>query len=146
MLKNINPLLSPELLKILRAMGHGDEIAIVDANYPAASNAQQLVRMDGCSATEVLDALLSVLPLDTYVEHPVHSMQVVGDPQAVPEIVSEFHSIVAKQESNPVVPASLERFAFYERVKTAFAVISTGETRLYGNVLLTKGVIPPQEG
>ncbi|MGS2722660.1 RbsD/FucU family protein [Porticoccus sp. GXU_MW_L64] len=143
MLKNINPLLSPELLKLLRAMGHGDEIAIVDANYPADSNAQRLVRLDGCSATEVLDAVLSVLPLDSYVDHPVHSMQVVGDPDAVPEIVSEFHAIVSQQESNPVQPAALERFAFYDRVKSAYAIVSTGETRLYGNVLLTKGVIDP---
>ena len=141
MLKNINPLLSPELLSILRSMGHGDEIAIVDANYPATSNAKRLVRLDGCSATQTLEAVLTVLPLDTYVEHPVHSMQVVGDPEAIPDIVNEFHAIVEQQESNPVKPASLERFDFYERVKNAFAVVATGETRLYGNVLLTKGVI-----
>ncbi|UTW45451.1 ribose ABC transporter [bacterium SCSIO 12696] len=141
MLKNINPLLGPELLKTLRAMGHGDEIAIVDANYPADSNAARLVRLDGCSATDVLNAVLSVLPLDSFVDHPVHTMQVVGNPDATPEIVTEFHDIVKQQESNPVAPSSLERFAFYERVKSAYAIISTGETRLYGNILLTKGII-----
>ncbi|MCV6604339.1 MAG: fucose isomerase [Porticoccaceae bacterium] len=141
MLKNIPPLLGPELLKLLRAMGHGDEIAIVDANYPADSNAQRLVRLDGATATETLQAILSVLPLDTFVDHPVHTMQVVGDANAVPDIVSEFHSIVARQESNPVQPATLERFAFYDRVKNAYAIVSTGETRLYGNILLTKGII-----
>ncbi|MGS2723743.1 RbsD/FucU family protein [Porticoccus sp. GXU_MW_L64] len=141
MLKNIPPLLGPELLKLLRAMGHGDEIAIVDANYPADSNANRLVRLDGCSATDVLDAVLAVLPLDTFVDYPVHTMQVVGDPDAVPEIVSEFRSIVANRESNPVQAATLERFAFYERVKSAYAIVSTGESRLYGNVLLTKGII-----
>ena len=143
MLKNISSLLSPELLKILRAMGHGDEIAIVDANYPSESNARRLVRLDGCTATEVLDAVLSVMPLDTYVDHAIYSMQVVGDPDAVPEVVTEFHLVVAKQEGDAIQPASLERFAFYERVKSAYAVVATGESRLYGNVILKKGVIAP---
>lgn len=141
MLKNIHPLLSPKLLQILRAMGHGDEIAIVDANYPAKSNASRLVRLDGCSAVEVLNGVLTVLPLDRYVEHPVHTMQVVGDPEAEPEIVSEFYTIIKRQESNLVAFATIERYAFYQRVKKSFAVVATGERRPYGNILLTKGVI-----
>ena len=141
MLKNINPLLGPELLMLLRAMGHGDEIAIVDANYPAESNAQQLVRLDGASATEALDAVLSVLPLDSYVDNAAFTMQVVGDPDAVPEIVSEFHQLIDNHETIEVAPLSIERHAFYEQVKQAFAVVATGETRLYGNILLKKGVI-----
>ncbi len=142
MLKNINPLLSPELLKILREMGHGDQIAIVDANYPAASGAKKLVRLDGCTATEVLDAIVSVMPIDTFVEHAVHSMQVVGDPDAVPEIVAEFKHIISKN-NEPASLSSLERHQFYDTVKQAYAVVSTGESRLYGNVILQKGIIAP---
>ena len=140
MLKSINPLLGPRLLNMLRAMGHGDEIAVVDANYPAESAAHRLVRLDGVSATQTLEAILSVMPLDQYVEYPVHTMQVVGDADAVPEIVAEFRGIVARAEPEART-STLERFAFYERTRNAFAVVSTGELRLYGNVLLTKGVI-----
>ena len=140
MLKNLDPLLGPELLRILRSMGHGDEIAIVDANYPAEARAQRLVRLDGVPATRALQAVLSVLPLDAYVQHPVHTMQVVGDADAVPEIVAEFRRLVASADANAACGA-LERFAFYDRVKGAFAVVATGERRLYGNILLTKGVI-----
>ncbi len=142
MLKNLDPLLGPDLLHILRSMGHGDEIAIVDANYPAQSATERLVRLDGVSAVQVLQAVLSVLPLDAYVEHPVHSMQVVGDVEAVPEVVAEFRRLVASADANAACGA-LERFAFYDRVKGAFAVVATGERRLYGNILLTKGVIDP---
>ena len=142
MLKDLNPLLGPDLLHILRSMGHGDEVAIVDANYPAQRTAQRLVRLDGVSATRALRAVLSVLPLDSYVPHSVHTMQVVGDAQEVPEIVTEFRSLVAAVDEGAACGA-LERFAFYDRVKDAFAVLATGERRLYGNILLTKGVIDP---
>lgn len=142
MLKNINPLLSPELLKILREMGHGDQIAIVDASYPAASGANKLIRLDGCSATEVLDGIVSVMPIDTFVEHAVHSMQVVGDPESVPEIVEEFVAIINKH-NEPATLNSIERHQFYRAVQQAYAVVATGEGRLYGNVLLTKGIISP---
>ena len=147
MLKNLDPLLGPELLKILRAMGHGDEIAIVDANHPAETNAQRLIRMDGISATRVLEAMISVMPLDTYVECPVHTMQVVGDPEAAPEIVKEFRRIVRSGSDTEITFGTLERFDFYARVNLAFAVIATGEQRLYGNIILKKGVIdtPNQE-
>lgn len=142
MLKNLDPLLGPDLLRILRSMGHGDEIAVVDANYPAQATAQRLVRLDGVPATRALQAVLSVLPLDAYVEHPVNTMQVVGDADAVPEIVTEFRRLVALADANAACGA-LERFAFYDRVKGAFAVVATGERRLYGNILLTKGVVGP---
>lgn len=142
MLKDLNPLLGPDLLHILRSMGHGDEVAIVDANYPAQRTAQRLVRLDGVSATRALRAVLSVLPLDSYVPHSVHTMQVVGDAEAVPEVVAEFRSLVAAVDEGAACGA-LERFAFYDRVKVAFAVLATGERRLYGNILLTKGVIDP---
>lgn len=140
MLKHIDPLLGPDLLKILREMGHGDEIAIVDANYPAQSAGNFLVRMDGVTAIDVLDAVVSVLPLDQYVEYSAFSMQTVDSPDLIPEIVTEFHAIVEKNEPNAKW-AAVERFAFYEQVKKAYAIVSTGESRLYGNVILKKGVI-----
>lgn len=130
------------MLQILRSMGHGDEIAIVDANFPARSTARRLVRMDEVSATRTLQAVLSVLPLDAHVACPVHTMQVVGDAEAVPDIVGKFRAMVAAAETASSC-GTLERFEFYERVKQAFAVVATGERRLYGNIILTKGVIGP---
>jgi L-fucose mutarotase len=144
MLKGIDPLLSPDLLAILRAMGHGDEIAIVDANFPAASTARRLVRLDGASATAVLDAILSVMPLDDFVPEAAWRMQVVDAPDAEQPIFATFREILAAHEGQNTVLASLERFAFYERAKTAYALVATGEARLYGNVILKKGVIRPQ--
>ena len=142
MLYGIDPNLGPELLGILREMGHGDEIAIVDANFPAASHARKLVRMDGTSATSTLRAVVSLLPLDTFVDCPVCTMQVVDDPQAVPDVVSEFRKIVDRAADERVGMEKLERFEFYRRIAGAFAVVVSGERRLYGNVLLRKGMIP----
>ena len=144
MLKNIDPVLGPELLKILRAMGHGDELVIVDANHPAESNAQRLIRMDGVTATRVLKAVMSVMPLDTYVDCSVHTMQVVGSSDAVPKIVEEFRHIVRSGSGADITFGTLERFEFYARVRSAFAVIATGEQRLYGNIILKKGVVDPE--
>jgi L-fucose mutarotase len=143
MLKGIPPLLGPDLLGILRAMGHGDEIAIVDANYPADAAGPALVRLDGISATDVLDAVLTLMPLDTFVDEQAITMQVVGDAGARPPIVGEFDAIVGKHEPKMKV-TSLERFAFYARVKHAYAIAQTGERRLYGNILLKKGIIRPE--
>ncbi len=143
MLRNIDPLLTPDLLKILREMGHGDEIAIVDANYPAVTDGRRVVRLAGVSATEALRAILTVLPLDTYVEHAAHRMQVVGDPDRIEPITVEFQKLLDELAVEDVTLGSLERFAFYARVKDAFAVVSTAEGRLYGNIILKKGVIPP---
>ena len=141
MLRNIDPLLSPALLYTLREMGHGDEIVIADANFPAVSMGKRVHRLDGISATDVLDAVLSVMPLDSFVSDPAHTMQVVGSPDVVPEIVAEFQEIIREAADNPAEIATLERFAFYERSKTAFAVVQTGERRLYGNIILKKGVV-----
>lgn len=143
MLKGLDPLLGPDLLRVLRAMGHGDEIVIADANFPGTTMAKRLVRLDGVSATRALEAVLSVMPLDSFVEAACARMQVVGDPGAVPEICTEFQRIIDAAEGGRFELAAIERFAFYERARSAFAVVQTGETRLYGNVLLTKGVIPP---
>lgn len=143
MLRNIDPLLNPDLLHILRAMGHGDEIALVDANFPAEREAQRLVRLDGIPATDVLRAVLNVLPLDTYVDNPAIRMEVVGDPDAVPEVCAEFQTIINETADAPRDLDKLERFAFYDRVKDCFAVVATGERRQFGNIILAKGVIRP---
>jgi len=141
MLRNINPILCPELLHTLRAMGHGDEIVIVDANFPAHSSGPKCIRADGSDATAVLQAILSVMPLDTFVDDPALTMQVVGDPDAVPEAVEDFQRTINDTADAPRSIQTLERFAFYDRAATAFAVVQTGETRLYGNIILKKGVI-----
>ena len=141
MLRGIDPILSPDLLHTLGAMGHGDEIVIADANFPGTSMGQRLVRSDGVSASDMLRAVLSLMPLDTFVDDPAVTMQVVGDPDAVPEAVRDFQNIVNEVADTPVPLTGIERHAFYDRAKAAFAVIQTGETRLYGNIILKKGVI-----
>jgi L-fucose mutarotase len=141
MLRNIPPILSPDLLWTLRAMGHGDEIVIVDANFPGTAMGSRCHRLDGLSATDVMQAVLSVLPLDSFVPDPALVMEVVGDPDATPPVVVEFQNIITECADNPATLGKLERFSFYERAKTAFAIVQTGETRLYGNIILKKGVI-----
>ena len=142
MLKNIPPILGPDLLGILRAMGHGDEIAIVDANYPADAAGPALVRLDGVSATDVLDAILTLMPLDDFVDDAAFCMQVVGDANKREPVMDAFEAIVKKHEPKMGL-ASLERFAFYERVRQGYAIVQTGDRRLYGNILLKKGIIRP---
>lgn len=142
MLRNISPLLSPELLYALRAMGHGDAIAIVDANFPAESTAERCIRLDGVSATDLLEAVVKLLPLDTFVDAPASSMAVVGDSATTPEIVVEFQRILDEHSDIKTTIRPLERFEFYDRARSAFAIVQTGEGRLYGNILLIKGVIP----
>jgi len=141
MLLNIDPVLSPDLLFALHSMGHGDEIALVDANYPANSSKSTCIRADGVDCDVILKAVLSVMPLDTYVAHPVLCMQVVDNANVVPDIVTGFESHINAVSEQPVNIKSLERFAFYERVSQAYAVVQTGERRLYGNIILKKGVI-----
>jgi L-fucose mutarotase len=126
---------------ILQAMGHGDEIAIVDANYPAKSNARRLIRLDGADASQALDAVLSVFPLDSFVKAPANGMQVVGKPKEIPPAIADFQKVVDRRAGFPVKIGRIERFAFYERAKTCFAIVATSERRLYGNIILTKGVI-----
>lgn len=141
MLLNIDPVLSPSLLYTLRAMGHGDTIVIADANFPAESTADNCIRLDGLSAGRVLSAVLSVMPLDTFIDDPAKSMQIVGDSDTLPEAVVEFQQIINDTADAPRAIQSMERFAFYEEAKKAVAVIQTGETRAYGNIILTKGVV-----
>lgn len=141
MLKNIPAILPPELLKIMSEMGHGDELVLADANFPAASHAKRLIRCDAVGAVQLLDAMLTLFPLDTYVEHPAAVMQVVqGDP-VVPVIWEEFRKSIQRHEGvvNPL--EEVERFAFYERASKSFAIIATGEGAQYANLILRKGVI-----
>lgn len=142
MLKNIPPILGPDLLGILRAMGHGDEIAIVDANYPADSAGPALVRLDGISATDVLDAVLTLMPLDDFVDEAAICMQVVGNAGQREPVMDEMDAIVKRHEPKMSL-SSMERFAFYDRVSKGYGIIQTGERRLYGNILLKKGIIRP---
>ena len=142
MLKGIPHILSPDLLHALQAMGHGDEITIVDGNYPGQSAGPRLIRAAGHSGTDLLEAILSVMPLDDFVPDPVVVMQVVGDAGQRPPVVVEYEKIVSRFE--PAVKlTSLERFAFYKRANAGYAMVQTGEQRLYGNIILKKGVIRP---
>ncbi len=140
MLKNIPSIISPELLKILHEMGHSDEIVIGDGNFPAASNAKRLVRADGHGVPELLDAILQLFPLDTYVEAPVMLMQVTPGDDVDPVIWKEYRKIVDKHQDD-VNFEEIERFAFYERARNAYAIVATGEGALYANVILKKGVV-----
>jgi len=139
MLLGLDPLLSPDLLHALAIAGHGDRIAIVGANFPAASMARRLVTLHGANATAALVAVLSVLPVDDFEPDPVVVMQVVGDQEHTPEAVAEFTRVLAHAGVAP--PARLPRHDFYRAVKEAYAVVLTGERRLYGNIMLTKGVV-----
>jgi len=143
MLKNISPLLTPQLLYGLAKLGHGDDVALVDANFPADRIADQaqalLVQLPGLSTTQVLQAVLSVLPLDAFDTPNSWTMQVVGDAQAVPLAVAEFRQHLLSQ--GEAAPGSLERFAFYEQASTARLIVQTGDLRKYANILLRKGVI-----
>ena len=143
MLKSIDPLLGPDLLYIMRAMGHGDELAIVDANYPAYSAGPDVVRIE-VDAVQALDAILSLFPLDTFVPEACWRMQVVDHPNQEEPIFEEFRKVIAKREGPQFKLAAIERFAFYDRVKQGFAIVKSNERRLYGNIILKKGVIHPE--
>ncbi|WP_026326408.1 L-fucose mutarotase [Paenibacillus ginsengihumi] len=143
MLKGIPAIISPELMKILMEMGHGDEIVLADGNFPAASCAQRLVRADGHGVPALLAAILSLFPLDTYAEHSVGLMAVVpGDP-VKPVIWDEYKRLTDIYEPEAGKFELIERFAFYERAKQAYAIVATGETAQYANIILKKGVIKP---
>ncbi|MGV8939704.1 MAG: RbsD/FucU family protein [Allorhizobium sp.] len=142
MLKGINPLLSPELLATLRSMGHGDEIAIVDGNYPALEHGRRLVRLDGHKLVPVLDAILSVLPIDDFVKQAIFRSTVGPDAERLDPVHTELIACCARHEPQQVV-TPLIGAAFYDRVRAAHTVVQTGEPQLYANVILRKGVIYP---
>lgn len=146
MLKNIPAILPPELLKFMSEMGHGDELVISDANFPAASHAQRLVRCDGVNAVQLLQAVLQLFPLDTYVEKPAAVMQVVkGDP-VIPIIWEDYRRIIEEHEGMTDALEYEERFDFYERATKAYVIVATGERAQYANLILKKGVIFPESG
>ena len=140
MLKNIPKILSPALLKVLCEMGHGDEIVIDDANFPVERCGQRVIRADGHGGTEMLDAILSVIPLDTYAQENMMLMQVVPGDDVRPAIWEEYRKTAAAHDPN-VREGQIERFAFYERAKNAYAIVATGEGAIYANIILKKGVI-----
>jgi L-fucose mutarotase len=143
MLKGLNPLLGPELLKVLRAMGHGDEIAIVDGNYPADTDAKRLVRMDGHSASSILDAILSVMPLDDMVPDCAFRPAAYNDPNRVEPVFKDFEAIIKTWEPKHHISV-LVGSDFYNRVKSCYAIVASSEARLYGNIIVRKGVIHPK--
>lgn len=141
MLKGIPSILSPELLKILMEMGHGDEVILADGNFPAASCAQRLVRSDGHGVPELLDAVLQFFPLDTFVKKPVSLMAVVPGDTLKPIIWEEYSKIIQKYDNREIDFEFVERFEFYVRTKKAYAVVATGEAARYANIILKKGII-----
>ena len=149
MLKGISPLLNADVLYALKSMGHGDMLVVVDTNFPAESIAQQttlghLLRIDNVPAADAVAAILSLMPLDTFIDDAATRMEVVGAPDDVPQVQREVQTVIDKAEGKhwPLFP--VERFAFYERAKNAYCVVQTGERRFYGCFTLTKGVIPPE--
>ncbi len=149
MLKGIDPRLGADLLHALAAMGHGDVLALVDSNFPADAVARDTVRgralrMDNLTAAQALEAILSLLPLDTFVPDFAVRMEVVDRPDEWPEVQHEMQAAIDAAEGRPRPMLGVDRFAFYDRARTAYAVVHTGERRFYGNVLLRKGVIPPE--
>jgi len=141
MLKGISTLLSPELLKVLMEMGHGDELVLADGNFPSASMGKRVIRCDGHGVPEILDAVLQLYPLDRYVENPVALMQLVPGDSVETPIWETYRSIVNQYEKQANGIENVERYAFYERAKSAYAVVATGEKALYANIILKKGVV-----
>ena len=151
MLKGLNPMLNADVLYVLRAMGHGDDLIIADTNFPSDSVAQQtvhgqLLRIDNATAAEVVEAVLSVMPLDTFVDDSAARMEIVGSPDEIPPVQAEVQKEIDAAEGKSWPMIGIERYAFYERSKKAYCVIQTGERRFYGCFVLTKGVIPPDAG
>jgi L-fucose mutarotase len=148
LLKTLDPLLNADVLYALKAMGHGDRLVLCDTNFPADSIARQtalgrLLRIDGVSAARAARAILSVMPLDSFVDDAAARMEIVGSPDELPPVQQEVQREIDQAEGRSWPLVSVERMAFYEQAKRAYCVIATGETRFYGCFLFTKGVIPP---
>ena len=148
MLKGLSPLLNADVLHALKSMGHGDRLVISDLNFPSDSVAREtrlgkILRMENCTAAQAIEAILSIMPLDSFIDDAAARMEIVGDPVTVPLVQQEVQKVIdaAEGKSWPMVP--VERYAFYERAKQSYCVIQTGERRFYGCFTLTKGVIPP---
>jgi L-fucose mutarotase len=144
MLKRIPPIISPDLLVLLAEMGHGDELVLADANFPATSHTDRVTRADGHGVPVLLEAILQLFPLDTFVEQPAAVMSRVDHPEQPAPIWTEFQRILDSAEGRHINIERVERFAFYERARSAFCIVATGETALYGNLIIKKGVIAPR--
>lgn len=148
MLKGLSPLLNADVLYALKAMGHGDYLVLTDLNFPSDSVAQQTVygsvlRMENTTSAEAAEAILSLMPLDTFIDDAAQRMEVVGAPTEIPDVQKEVQAVIDKAEGKSWPMVGVERFDFYEVAKRAYCVIQTGERRFYGCFVLTKGVIPP---
>ena len=143
MLINVNPLISPEILKLIRSMGHGDKFVLSDANFPSYSHANKLYRMDGLNIPQAAEALLTHFPLDSFIPHPVERMEIDGKPDEVNEVHQDLIDTVKKVSGDNWVVGSVERQKFYVEAKKAMAVITTSDTRPYGCFMFTKGVLKP---
>ncbi len=150
MLRNFDNRLTADVIRVLRAMGHGDDLVIADTNFPADATARKsvtgkLLRMDNLTAAETVEAILSVFPLDSFVDHPAARMGITGDEAKVLPVHKEVQAAIDKAEGKSTPLGIISRFDFYERANKAYAVIVTGETRFYGCFILKKGVIPPKD-
>lgn len=148
MLKSIDPILNADVLFALRAMGHGDDLVIADTNFPSDSIARQtalgrLLRIDNVTAARAVKAILSLMPLDGFVDHPARRMEIVGKPNEIPAVQAEVQREVDAAEGRAWPMGTVERFAFYDLARKAYCVVQTGERRFYGCFLFKKGVIPP---
>ena len=143
MLINIDPILSPEILHTLRSMGHGDKLILSDSNFPAYSMNSKVHRLDGVDAARAAKAILSVFPLDSFIESPIQRMEIDGKPDEINEVHKELMQTTAEVAGDHWKISSIERFKFYEEAKKAFAIITTNETRPFGCFILTKGVVKP---
>ena len=143
MLINVNPLISPEILQLIRSMGHGDKFVLSDANFPSYSHANKLYRMDGLSIPEAAEALLSHFPLDSFIPHPVERMEIDGKPDEINEVHQDLIDTVKKVSGDNWKIGSIERQKFYVEAKRTMAVITTSDTRPYGCFMFTKGVLKP---
>jgi L-fucose mutarotase len=148
MLKGIDNRLNADVLYVLRAMGHGDMLVIADTNFPSDSIARdtvhgELLRMENMTAAQAVQAVLSVLPLDTFVDDFAGRMEIVGEPATIPPVQAEVQAAIDAAEGRPRPMVGIERFAFYDKARDAYAVIQTGERRFYGCFIFRKGVIPP---
>tara|TARA_B100001971_G_C17957749_1_gene415820 strand:- start:93 stop:539 length:447 start_codon:yes stop_codon:yes gene_type:complete len=143
MLINIDPILSPELLHALRSMGHGDKLVLADANFPSASLAKKLIRLDGANIPNAAKAILSVLPLDSFVDYPVERMEIDGNPDEINDVHQDLIDVLKNSAGDKWKVGSIERFKFYEEAKQAYMIVSTTDARAFGCFIITKGVIKP---
>lgn len=141
MLKGIPDILSPELLKLLMEMGHGDELVLADGNFPKFAHPKEVVRCDGHGIPELMEAILGFMPLDSYAEHPTVFMAVLPEDPYLPEIWDTYREIGRKHETDGLRETAVQKFEFYERAKRAYALVATSESALYANIILKKGVV-----